>query len=107
MNEAGANVLYEAERKGIVQVRGGWGDSRGGRCAGGVLVNVLGFDAKRLAGLTREVSACPLCGSKTVKIQPENRKVRVQTEWHLLVHFNDHHGLTFSEIARKLGPDTA
>ena len=106
MNEAVANVLYEAERKGVKQIRGAFGEA-GGRCAVGVLVEAAGIDAERLdcyvplpqfgfpntnikLGLT-----CPLCGTPVIH------------EFGAVVHLNDDHRLTFSEIARKLGPDAA
>ena len=91
MNEAAANVLYEAERTGVKQIRGTLRTSDGGRCALAVL-----RDAMETSSLmTWHELACPLCGGG-----------RYMAEAYLIVHLNDDHHLTFSEIARKLGPDS-
>ena len=97
MNEAGANELYEAERKGVRQIRGACADSTGGLCA----LGVLGALEKGIAAVCREYElvqadvTCPACGRNWI------------SGGDLIVHLNDDHGLTFSEIARKLGPDAA
>ena len=99
MNEAGANALYEADRKGVRQITGATRDWNGGRCA----IGVLG-DAGVV--LYARVSGCPLCGQAGLH-QGVAGLLDLRFENDLVVHFNDHHGLTFSEIARKLGPDAA
>jgi hypothetical protein len=89
VNEQAALALYEAERRGVRQVRGKLADYEGGMCAAEVLIRANLY-SDRLAEV-RTMLVCPLCG-----------KTRF-----LIIHLNDDHGLTFSEIARKLGPDSA
>ena len=97
MNEEAANALYEAERKGVRQITGAASDARGGRCAIGVL------DAAGVV-LEARVSGCPLCGQAGLH-QGVAGLLDLRFENDLVVHLNDDHKLTFSEIARKLGPD--
>ena len=106
MNEAGANELYEAERTGVPQIIGELANSSGGRCALGVLLYAAPDItlARQLFDLDAPVSACPLCGA-THQTYWQGRPIR--DEESLIVHFNNDHRLTFSEIARKLGPDAA
>lgn len=94
MNLAAANALYEAERKGVRQITNFTFDNDGGMCALGVLV---------AAGQSSEVMhtpmrSCPLCGEAAWWMDYEG---------HVMIHMNDSHRLTFAEIARKLGPDSA
>ena len=104
MNEAGANRLYEAERKGVPQLIGELANRSGGRCALGVLC----YAAPRLDrvretfALGAPVDACPLCGA-THHTYWQGRPIT--DEESLIVHFNNDHKLTLAEIARKLGPD--
>ena len=97
MNAAAANALYEAERKGVRQITGAERDQHGGRCAIGVLDDA---GVKLIAS----VSGCPLCG-KTGLHHGVAGYLDLISENDLVVHLNDDHKLTFSEIARKLGPD--
>ena len=98
MNEAAANALYDQERKGLRQIKGTY-YREGGACALGAIalglrrhdLLPLGFP-DHLRGTEME---CPVCGLRHVN------------EGSVIVHMNDDHGLTFSEIARKLGPDGA
>ena len=97
MNEAAANALYEAERTGVKQHRGDDVGPDGSVCANSVLSQ---------AGLLPEldksprIERCPLCDYGLDARFSAN-------EIGLTAHLNDDHGFTFSEIARKLGPDTA
>ena len=94
MNEAAANVLYAAERKGIEQAFGGF--TKGwARCA----LHVLGFTrmfrsefVAKWGFIDSEILECCDCRF---------------SEPGMVMHLNDKHHLTFSEIARKLGPDSA
>ena len=94
MEQLAAEALYEAEQRGVRQIRGALSDNADGLCALGVLFR---------AGLGQpqaEVDGCSVCGAKRGPLLPINYEFR------LISHLNDDHGLTFSEIARKLGPDT-
>ena len=97
MNEAAANALYEAERKGVKQHRGDDVGPDGSVCA-----NVVLEQAGLLPELDEspKIERCPLCDYRLVTRFSEN-------EIGLTAHLNDDHGFTFSEIARKLGPDAA
>lgn len=110
MNAQAAQALYEAERKGVQQIKGNFADGAG-RCAVGVLMEAAKLRRELLDdGLyvplakfgfpntevkPRGVIVCPLCDEKGC-----------MHELALIVHLNDDHGLTFSEIARKMGPDS-
>ena len=91
MNVRAAEALYAAERQGVVQITGLAQDGRGGWCAGGILV--AAGHCWALMSLSEQ--ECPLCG------------LSKKYEMNLVIHLNDDHRLTFSEIARKLGPDSA
>ena len=103
MNARAAEALYDAERKGVKQITGIAWDGRGGYCAMGWLTARLGY-----GGLEQTfhgpIAACPLCGATK---QTLHRGSPINDEWSLIVHYNNDHGLTFAEIARKLGPDSA
>ena len=103
MNEAGATALYEAERKGVPQIIGRLADGPG-RCALGVLYYAAPYFslARETFDLGARVDACPLCGATHHTYW---QGLRIMDEESLIVHFNNDHKLTFSEIARKLGPD--
>ena len=92
MNARAAEALYEAERQGVRQIFGQSQDIGGGRCAGSVL-NAAG---EYMSLRRRVVDGCPAC----------ERWKGPALEDHLVIHLNDHHRFTFSEIARKLGPDS-
>jgi len=96
MNAQAANALYEAERRGVRQIRGRY-YSGGGACALGAIALMLKMEplALRAGVLSEEAMPCPLCGGN------------YEREGQVIAHLNDNHGLTFSEIARKLGPDHA
>ena len=105
MNEQAANALYEAERKGVKQIKGQLFDERGGRCAVGVLRDLDLDHFARQPG-----SRCPLCGTAErgdLETDGTPTEAVILDEGDVIVHLNDCHGLTFSEIARKLGPDSA
>lgn len=104
MNAQAAEALYAAEAAGVKQIKNVLSDPAGGRCALGVIRDALsGKDYYRLAnGLA---DGCPLCGVKRVKLS--GLVESLDSQWHVIAHLNDHHDLTFSEIARKLGPDHA
>ena len=94
MNERAANALYEAGRKGVKQGKGARYQRSDPelQCANDVL---------RAAGITDllEVEVeCDLCGKP---LAPAYQS----TEAGLVAHLNDDHDMTFSQIARKLGPD--
>lgn len=100
MNAAAAQALFEAERKGVRQLRNKYRDSKGGMCA----MEVLILQARKAGDVTvstyfdlgrGKVMPCPDCGDQPV------------SERGLIIHLNDEHDRTFSEIARKLGPDSA
>jgi len=101
MNAQAAEALFEAERKGVRQIRGTYADRRsGGLCA----LGVLGFTSqntfatcrlREVYGFRQAPMDCPCCGDS------------FGSEFKVVYHMNDHHRLTFSEIARKLGPDHA
>ena len=91
MNKAAANALYEAERKGVKQIKWQLHDTEGGRCASGVLADaLLGTTSVQ----TRWSELIGLAGMTS-------------DEWSRMVVLNNIDSLTFSEIARKLGPDSA
>ena len=100
MNEQAANALYEAERRGVTQLKGAMFGNGGAMCAyGAIIAAQLGHT------LSSEVSPCPLCGALTANVgMGKDSKMNERT---LMAHLNDDHGLTFGEIARKLGPDHA
>ena len=94
MNAEAAEALFEAERKGVRQIEGQMDDGYGGRCAMGVLRDA-GW--RILESLDIPMKSCPACGEESMLLTIEEDFV---------VHLNDDHHLTFSEIARKLGPDS-
>ena len=97
MNEEQANALYEAEQKGVKQHRGDDVGPDGSVCA-----NVVLEQAGLLPELDQspKIERCPLCNYKLARGFSAN-------EIGLTAHLNDDHGLTFSQIARQLGPDAA
>lgn len=102
MNAAAAEALYEAERKGVRRVKGSLFGSGNGMCALGVL-QVAGFYYDVME-TTRNTGTCPLCGvirDRAIKMDTRT----MECEGALVAHLNDTHDMTFSEIARKLGPD--
>ena len=110
MNARAAEALYEAERKGVRQIKGAFAKDDG-RCAVGVLM-----DAAGLHHVTTKSSFVPLpqFGFPNTETKPFGVIVcpccdlaSCVHELGRIVHLNDDHGLTFSEIARKLGPDSA
>jgi hypothetical protein len=118
MNAAAANALYEAEREGVKQIRGDLSDGAGGACAGMVLWRAsrsqsqvmkfdLALDWKDEFGLSPVVDGCSLCDKRSFMLSPGGGLTPIDNEWRLMIHLNDDHGLTFGEIARKLGPDSA
>ena len=99
MNARAAEALYEAERKGVPQIIGDF--QRGsGRCAVGVLEEALSIQELAMIHYEHRGQACPLCG------QRNPGGAFMSTGLALIGHLNDDHRLTFSEIARKLGPDS-
>lgn len=97
MTEEQARALYEADRLGVRQLIGLARDDHGGYCAMGWLDKGC-----LLAGLWETtVESCPLCGATTQTYWNSP----IDNEWCLIVHYNNDHRMTFSEIARKLGPD--
>lgn len=102
MKERVANALYEAERKGVKQIKWWMNDGEGGHCAMGAIEAALG--SQEDLNEVRAVQPCPLCG---VTEQQSQARYPLDREGRLIVHFNNDHGLTFGEIARKLGPDGA
>ena len=102
MNEQAAQALFDAERRGVRQIKNAGWDDHGGMCAGVVLVRARQWDKL----LTIRVRTCPLCGA-TKYTSGGYSGVDILNEGDLVVHFNNDHDLTFGEIARKLGPDHA
>lgn len=98
MNEQAANALYEAERKGVRQARFIHEDSTGAICANRVLIQSGNYS---LVGTPWPSGECPLCGLTNTLCHG-----RLEFENRLVAHLNDDHRLTFSQIARKLGPDS-
>jgi len=100
MNAAAAEALFEAERKGVRQIKGSLFGDGNGMCAYGALL---------AAGLGHTISLfvmpCPLCGAITADVGMGRHVAMIERQ--LIAHLNDDHGLSFSEIARKLGPDHA
>ena len=93
MNAKAAEALYDAERKGVRQVFGQSSDGLGGRCAGSILAGAGEYVPLRsILG-----ASCPAC----------ERWAGLWSEANLVFHLNDDHRFTFSEIARRLGPDSA
>jgi len=104
MNARAAEALYAAEAAGVKQIKGGYWSWDGGRCALGVVAEAL-IGTERLlktqftvadfrpAIATSGEMSCPCCQE-------------MATEFAIVYHLNDHHGLTFAEIARKMGPDS-
>jgi len=103
MNEQAAKALYEAERKGVKQIKGRLVDSSGGLCALGVIDHSLGVSALGQVNKEHAQDPCPF-GCTPTNSRGVNGFGRHAL--YLLAHLNDDHDLTFSEIARKLGPDT-
>ena len=99
MNADAAQALYDAERKGVPQITGAVRDENDGRCAIGVLQEALGGYEARMVSEEHMEDPCPLCGQL-----PTRGAIGVNALV-LIAHLNDDHRLTFSEIARKLGPD--
>lgn len=102
MNEAQAHALYEADRLGVPQIKGQTHDNLGGRgrCALGVLMDCGLADSLQNLPVEWTLLPCPSCG-KTQEDWPFFNEAQI------VAHLNDHHDFTFSEIARKLGPDSA
>jgi hypothetical protein len=98
MNARAAAWLYDADRRGVRQITETFVDSDGGMCALEVLIVEVGLrdssTLDRLFGFSTSALQCPACD-------------RIAREAHLIVHLNDVHHWSFSEIARKLGPDHA
>ena len=92
MNARAEEALYEAERQGVRQIFGRASDPNGGQCAGAVLADVDEYLPLR----TIFGKSCPAC----------ERWAGLWCEADLVFHLNDDHRFTFSEIARKLGPDS-
>jgi hypothetical protein len=97
MDEQAAQVLYEADRRGVRQIKGSLSNGADGLCAVGLLIRAHLLESLGIA------DGCPLCRAKKVG----SAKLPLDCEQRLIVHLNDDHDLTFSEIARKLGPDAA
>ena len=103
-----AEALYEAERIGMRQIRGLLRDGSGAVCALGAIQRLLGPRALKALTESRGVVACPVCGvTSWCPDGSEDSRKRIVDRYELIAHVNDDHGLTFSEIARKLGPDAA
>lgn len=105
MNERAAQALFDAERRGVRQIREQMRDEMGGLCAMGV---ILAASAEFGMYSRQEGGSCPLCGA--TRAFPGNGSYgpyALNDEASQVTHLNDFHGLTFSEIARKLGPDSA
>lgn len=98
MNAEQAQALFDAEKRGVLQIRG-QNRYRDARCAMGVLEDKNLDDT----ALWESVESCPLCGSEE---RGDISQKLITSEVDLVVHFNDVHRMTFSEIARKLGPDS-
>ena len=90
MNARGAEALYEAERQGVRHLKFVLTDLADGYCAGGILLRAApgGVSSWYIEGALEfyEMSAA---------------------EWSEMVRLNNREGLSFSGIARKLGPDSA
>lgn len=103
MNEQAAQALINAERRGVKQLFFQNRDGQGNYCAGGLL-EAEGFWGDLWS--TPLTGGCPLCGAKKFKQGNLSESYSLFTEGHLVVHLNNQHKMTFSEIARKLGPDS-
>lgn len=97
MDEQAAQALHEAESRGVRQIKGSLSNGADGLCALGVIL--LFAHLPQPLGMA---DGCPLCGAEVGSVM-----LPIDCEQRLIVHLNDDHGLTFSEIARKLGPDAA
>jgi len=96
MNAKAAEALYAAEAAGVKQIKGDFANDDG-FCA----LGLLGYGSgrflfseldERYGFHQRPVFTCCL---------------KDFTESGYIAHMNDDHDMTFSEIARKLGPDHA
>jgi hypothetical protein len=96
MDAKAAAKLYQAERDGVRQITGRLSDNLGGLCAlGGIGARQLMTLAEwKALSLGLDPIQCPACEY-------------IAKEIHLISHLNDVHRWSFSEIARKLGPDHA
>ena len=107
MNERGRDALIAAGLRGDKQVRGNLFESSragSGNCAVGILAKALGYTYEDVTSLGRRPG-----WRETLKAQfgLENRALCTEcdngfsTEYYLLEHLNDTHGLDFIAIARK------
>lgn len=110
MNAEQAQLLHDAEKAGVKQIVGQLFDAKGGYCAMGVLQfwdrrEGSWAVGRNLSNICEPLAnkECPLCGAKT---QTFHVRRAIPTEAELIVHYNNDHRMTFSEIARKLGPDS-
>jgi len=101
-----AEALYKAERDGIRQIVGKLREGQHSACALGAM-DRLGV--ARWGLLDIRIPACPLCEATETWtwIGTHRLILPICNAEHLVVHLNNDHGMTFSEIARKLGPDAA
>lgn len=96
MNEAGAKALYEATRRGIKQIKGDYHDEDGGACGiGAIHLSLHAWNAQ-------EAYSCPIPAE-----HPITAGLISDDDMDEIVELNDGDGLTYDEIARKLGPDAA
>ena len=105
MNAETAKILYKADAKGIPQVKHSLSNGHG-YCAMGIIARWasrldLAIEMKEAP----HQGGCSLCGAQTGKTI-WGTDYPLGNEWNLVAHLNNDHGLTFSEIARKLGPDS-
>mgnify|MGYP001583116183 CR=1 FL=1 len=102
MNQEARDKLVEAELSGVKQIRGAFSNING-KCALGVLgFGLEGYSVteliKRYGFLTTSLVTCPfLHTSLQVASWCSNRMSGTQ----LVVNFNDDHGFSFLDIARK------
>lgn len=102
LTEAQAEVLYEAERSGVRQLRNIGEDVAGGYCA----ANLLQARGQWTMNIAATVGPCPLCGA-TEYTHGHSPGRKIEQVGNLIIHLNNDHKMTFAEIARKLGPDGA
>ena len=94
MNERGRTALISAQMRGVRQIKYRLMDGDGGFCAGGVLLEAIGYLKH-----AEEVGICQACAKMLEAFGMDKH------EWTSMVNMNNVLGYDFIKIAREL-PDT-